>query len=500
MAGHDDDDCRQDRAAATASEAGLTFQVGTRSDKKSLYDSPDGFYNPRMGLGRDLAVLAASTVLAASPSCSMLDAFAGVGVLGLRLSRLGSQEARTPLHHVAVNDISVQCRALIEANVARNTQQPGAGPGSAKQQQVSVSSDDASVHLRLHGSRYRFAHLDPFGTVVPFLDSCFASLRTGAVLSLCSTDMSTVCDRRYVNVARRRYGIQHLATPRCEAFREVAARIILAAVARAACRHDRGIDVLLTAFCNHYIVVQVRIVRGARISDATAALVRPAPDGQGPLWMGPLGCPAFLKELLSRAHDERLELATRRVAIVKLLTVLAAETAVQHHAAATAGAAAERAGKVGAAVQAPPSGMPFFVKLPSLVRGLGLSSVPKIQLVIDMLQQQQQQQQQAQEEGKAEQGGASEAIVTSAALVSRSHFDSAGLRCSAAMVAPSPANGMAVYEAAVRAAHAAGGKPNRVVEIRKADVLAQQRLQQRRWRVVVLVVASGILACSCVRN
>lgn len=365
----------------------------------------------------------------------MLDCFAGVGVLGLRLAKLseGVGSSTIPLR-VVINDMSEQCRTLIEANVAQNCLPPTPSPPSSPSRSgvplvtVSVSNEDASLHLlrtcrdsTIH-EPYNFVHLDPFGTVVPFLDSCFASLRAGAVLSLCSTDMSALLDRRYVSVAKRHYGVTFLSSPRCEAHREVAVRVILAAVAEAACRHDRGIEVLLTAAVEHYIITQIRVVRGASSSDSTARQLAMSHDGQGRLFVGPLGCPRFIERLFWHARCEHLALATRRATMLKLLRVLEGEARVMHCAAERMGAGYDGTGPT-------MSGVPFFVKVPSIAKRLGLPSVPKLAVVVSEL-------------GRC-----------AGHIAARSAFDPVGLRSSQAMLASSPAEGMVVYERAVMAAY-----------------------------------------------
>lgn len=75
---------------------------------------------------------------------------------------------------------------------------------------------------------FHFRHLDPFGTSVNYLDSAFRNVRNLGIVSLTSTDISSLYAKAQ-HVALRHYGCNIVRT---EYYRELAARIVIAAVAR----------------------------------------------------------------------------------------------------------------------------------------------------------------------------------------------------------------------------------------------------------------------------
>ena len=72
-------------------------------------------------------------------------------------------------------------------------------------------------------------------------------MNTG-ILTLTATDTGALFDRRYADVAKRHYNLVNLDKDRGICFREVGLRMIIASVAQAANRQDKGIEVLMSFF------------------------------------------------------------------------------------------------------------------------------------------------------------------------------------------------------------------------------------------------------------
>lgn len=88
---------------------------------------------------------------------------------------------------------------------------------------IFVTNDFKYVYILSH-----FRHLDPFGTSVNYLDSAFRNIRNLGIVSVTSTDISSLYAKAQ-HVARRHYGCNIVRT---EYYKELAARIVVAAVAR----------------------------------------------------------------------------------------------------------------------------------------------------------------------------------------------------------------------------------------------------------------------------
>ena len=68
---------------------------------------------------------------------------------------------------------------------------------------------------------------------------------SGSILSVTATDTSVLYDRRHIAKAKRHYGVLHLSKKRKRVWREQGARMVIAAIARAAARQDKVIELLL---------------------------------------------------------------------------------------------------------------------------------------------------------------------------------------------------------------------------------------------------------------
>ena len=255
--------------------------------------SPLPFYNPGMVSARDLTVLLAGRLLPRGGR--VLDGLAATGALGLRIAAESGAEP-----HVILNDKNPRAVALIHANLEQN------GIRNAE-----VLLGDLNAHLA-DDSPYDLVEIDPFGSPVPFLDTALRSSRRGSALGVTATDTAVLCGAK-PEAARRRY----LADVRfTDAYAEVATRVLLGYLARAAGRFDRAIEPVFAYSAEHFVHIHVRLSEGAARADRSLAQLGtirfdPATGGHervldgpvvreiGPLWLGPLADPAILASLRS---------------------------------------------------------------------------------------------------------------------------------------------------------------------------------------------------------
>merc|ERR1712142_1011149 len=138
----------------------------------------------------------------------------------------------------------------------------GHGPDS-----IIAFNEDCNVVMLLRG--YDFIHLDPFGSTVQHLDAAFRNIRHGGVVVLTSTDTGSLFGK-VPTVAKRNYDAFVTKT---EYFRELAARMVLAAAARSAAKCNKGFQVLYVVAMEHFVQAAVRICRGAQPADKTVEKV-----------------------------------------------------------------------------------------------------------------------------------------------------------------------------------------------------------------------------------
>jgi len=204
------------------------------------------FYNPRMELNRDVAVVSLRAYQKmVGRSLSVCDPMAGCGVRGIRFATEVSG-----IERVVMNDLTPEASKLAIFNVKRNR----------LSNRITVENMDANLLLSLHsspGRRFDFIDVDPFGSPSPFLDSAVRATVDGGLIALTATDTAPLCGVRPKACLRKYFG-KPLRTEYCH---ELAVRLLISCLAITAARHGLGIKVLFCHSTNHYIRVYARVVR-----------------------------------------------------------------------------------------------------------------------------------------------------------------------------------------------------------------------------------------------
>ncbi|NXR14198.1 TRM1L protein, partial [Semnornis frantzii] len=241
------------------------------------YSTPqktDSYFNPKMKLNRQLIFSSLAVLAKERTPIDCLDAFGATGIMGLQWAKHLRSSVR-----VTINDCNENSVAMIQENchlnkmkVKLNTKEDdndeAMGDGEDSTDTIEVTKMDANVIMHLRS--FDFIHLDPFGTTVNYLDSAFRNVRNLGIVSLTSTDTSSLYAKAQ-HVALRHYG-SHIV--RTEYYKELAARIVIAAVARAAARCNKGIEVLLAVALEHFVLVVVRVLRGPTSADDSVRKIR----------------------------------------------------------------------------------------------------------------------------------------------------------------------------------------------------------------------------------
>ncbi|KFP26268.1 TRMT1-like, partial [Colius striatus] len=241
------------------------------------YSTPqktDSYFNPKMKLNRQLIFCALAVLAGERKPIECLDAFGATGIMGLQWAKHLRSSVK-----VTINDCNEKSVTMIQENchlnkmkVKVNTKEEdndeAVGDGEENTDTIEVTKMDANVIMHLRS--FDFIHLDPFGTSVNYLDSAFRNVRNLGIVSLTSTDISSLYAKAQ-HVALRHYGCNIVRT---EYYKELAARIVIAAVARAAARCNKGIEVLLTVALEHFVLVVVRVLRGPSPADDSAKKIR----------------------------------------------------------------------------------------------------------------------------------------------------------------------------------------------------------------------------------
>ncbi|TRZ02401.1 hypothetical protein DNTS_034459 [Danionella cerebrum] len=265
---------------------GQTYEImkelGTNVQLMPNYSTPqktDTYFNRKMKTNRQLVFCSLAVLAEERNPLECLDAFGATGIMGLQWAKHLRNFVK-----VTVNDINEACVKMIKENCHLNhirvegtrtgRQVDGVGDLTGH---VSLESPVATVevvkmdaNVIMHLRAFDYIHLDPFGTAVNYLDSAFRNIRNLGIVSVTSTDTGSLYSKS-LNVTLRHYGCQIVRT---EYYRELAARMVLASVARAAARCNKGIEVLLAVALEHFVLVVVRVLRGPTQADESAKKLR----------------------------------------------------------------------------------------------------------------------------------------------------------------------------------------------------------------------------------
>ncbi|KAM4812750.1 tRNA (guanine(27)-N(2))-dimethyltransferase isoform X1 [Urocitellus parryii] len=241
----------------------------------SIPQKTDSYFNPKMKLNRQLIFCTLAALAEERKPLECLDAFGATGIMGLQWAKHLGNAVK-----VTINDLNENSVTLIQENchlnklkVVVDSKEKKEGDdileeGEESLGNIKVTKMDANVLMHLRS--FDFIHLDPFGTSVNYLDSAFRNIRNLGIVSVTSTDISSLYAKAQ-HVARRHYGCNIVRT---EYYKELAARIVVAAVARAAARCNKGIEVLFAVALEHFVLVVVRVLRGPTSADETAKKIQ----------------------------------------------------------------------------------------------------------------------------------------------------------------------------------------------------------------------------------
>ncbi|NXC93182.1 TRM1L protein, partial [Certhia familiaris] len=234
----------------------------------------DSYFNPKMKLNRQLIFCALAVLAGERKPIECLDAFGATGIMGLQWAKHLRSSVKVTINDCNENSVTMikeNChlnKMKVKLNIREEDNDETVGNGEENGDTIEVTKMDANVVMHLRS--FDFIHLDPFGTSVNYLDSAFRNVRNLGIVSLTSTDISSLYAKAQ-HVALRHYGCNIVRT---EYYKELAARTVIAAVTRAAARCNKGIEVLLAVALEHSVLVVVRVLRGPTPADDSAKKVR----------------------------------------------------------------------------------------------------------------------------------------------------------------------------------------------------------------------------------
>ena len=216
------------------------------------------FYNPKMSLNRDLAII----VLLAHHKCvnkklRVCEPMTGTGVRGLRFATLSEA-----VNEVVLGDLNLQAIKLTNYNLTR----------LSLSTRTSVHHMDANTLLSLQSAphkRFDYIDIDPFGSPTPFIDSAIRAIRNGGVLALTATDLGPLCGV-HPNACLRKYSSKPIKT---EYSHELALRILIGTMVSIAARYGYGVSILFSYYADHYVRVYAKLEKSLDKADKSLSKI-----------------------------------------------------------------------------------------------------------------------------------------------------------------------------------------------------------------------------------
>ena len=211
--------------------------------------SSNVFYNPKMSLNRDLAILFAISHFPHDRLLQLCDPMAGSGVRAVRYA----------LETSNVVSVVAADRQPEAAELARETVHL-----NSVESKVSVIEADAhALFAKNPRERFDLIDLDPFGSPSPFFESALRATESGGVLAATATDMGPLSGAR-PGACKRKYGVDPI---RAEFEKEVALRTMASALTTTAAKLELGINLAFSHATDHYARLYATVTKGRKAAN-----------------------------------------------------------------------------------------------------------------------------------------------------------------------------------------------------------------------------------------
>jgi tRNA (guanine26-N2/guanine27-N2)-dimethyltransferase len=288
------------------------------------------FYNPKMSLNRDLAVLFAASNFSCSRELRVCDPTTASGIRAARYALEVPNVAK-----VVAADRDPDAVELASQTVSLNK----------LEDKVSVVASDANLLLLSHmNERFDVVDLDPFGSPAPFFESSLRATGDGGILAATATDMGPLSGARAAACVRK-YGVRPVRT---EFEKEMAVRILAGCLVNIAGRLELGVSLKFAHATDHYARLYALVTKGRKAANKSSSklgfiqycpscLARQAIYSLdsvttnceycnsktkigGPIWLGPLWDDLTVESMIQHTptlHSSRLSEIQKNLACIK---------------------------------------------------------------------------------------------------------------------------------------------------------------------------------------
>ncbi|MGC8609679.1 MAG: tRNA (guanine(26)-N(2))-dimethyltransferase, partial [Thermoplasmata archaeon] len=196
------------------------------------------FYNQDQVLNRDITVM----FVRYANVKRFLDGFGGSGIRGIRVAKETTSE-------VTVSEIDRRSYDIIVSNARNNG--------------VDIRILNTDFFCALSSGLYDFVDIDPYGSVVPFLDPALLKVKRNGYIGITATDLSSLTGSTSQKTKRRYEAHIHNDVYR----HEMGIRLLCGYVARRSAAVDRAAFPVLSIWHGHYYRIFFKITNGSERAD-----------------------------------------------------------------------------------------------------------------------------------------------------------------------------------------------------------------------------------------
>jgi len=215
----------------------------------STKDYEKVFYNPAMSGSRTRSIMLMKHIIGSGYlGDSEIYAIDGLAASGLRARRWLNE-----LPPEQANRLKVTICDMNENSIERAMENYREYPPRNGKDNLSYRQGDLRSAILDQG--WHWVDIDPFGSPMPFLDTAIQSLAKKAILEISATDTAALAGSSKTALMRR-YGARikpdNLA-------HDSGLRVLMACIARAAARHDRFAEPILSVWDSHHLRISLKV-------------------------------------------------------------------------------------------------------------------------------------------------------------------------------------------------------------------------------------------------
>ncbi|HLC62139.1 MAG TPA: tRNA (guanine(26)-N(2))-dimethyltransferase [Candidatus Nanoarchaeia archaeon] len=278
-------------------------------NKKIVSKEMEVFYNPVMGINRDISVLLLNSIN--NNDLQIADPLAASGIRSIRFLK---ELNKDKISRIYINDFDKNAVKSIKENLILNKIK------YKNNKKMTIENEDANLFL-LKSTGFDYTDVDPFGTPNPFLDAACKRLARDGILAVTATDTSALAGT-YPQACIRKYW----AAPKKDALmHETGLRILIRKIQLVAAQYDKALTPIFSYSKEHYMRVFLRNGKGKNKADEILKM-HGLFNNAGPMWLGNL----FDSELCSRIYQNSIKNKTfnKNNELIKFLKMIKDESKI----------------------------------------------------------------------------------------------------------------------------------------------------------------------------